>query len=152
MNLAGFERSLTNQLGLSFRPVAIAFRDAAPAGIPRVEGPSPAGCRYWKLAADGKVFFTEAEDHLNCPIGAYTHGVEVPPDKARELEATVGIMVQLEYIRMGEVSAIPRMNSPFKVAVYAPLSESPCEPDVVLVRGTAKQIMLLAEAAESARG
>jgi uncharacterized protein (DUF169 family) len=34
--------------------------------------------------------------------------------------------------------------------VYAPLAEAPCPPDVVLVRGDARQVMLVAEAAWSA--
>jgi len=39
---------------------------------------------------------------------------------------------------------------PFRVAVYAPLAEAPLPPDVVLVRGHARQIMLVAEAARAA--
>jgi uncharacterized protein (DUF169 family) len=37
-----------------------------------------------------------------------------------------------------------------RVAVYAPLTLAPVPPDVVLVRGNARQMMLLAEAADSA--
>jgi uncharacterized protein (DUF169 family) len=36
------------------------------------------------------------------------------------------------------------------VAVYAPLGAAPVPPDVVLVRGSARQLMLLAEAAQAA--
>ena len=36
------------------------------------------------------------------------------------------------------------------MAVYAPLADSPVPPDVVLVRGNARQLMLLAEAAQAA--
>jgi uncharacterized protein (DUF169 family) len=39
---------------------------------------------------------------------------------------------------------------PLRVAVYAPLDGSPVSPDVVLVRGTARQLMLLAESAQAA--
>jgi uncharacterized protein (DUF169 family) len=39
---------------------------------------------------------------------------------------------------------------PLRVAVYAPLASVPVEPDVVLVRGNARQLMLLAEAAQAA--
>ena len=41
-------------------------------------------------------------------------------------------------------------TAPFRVAVYAPLAETPAPPDVVLVRGRARQIMLVAEAARAA--
>jgi uncharacterized protein (DUF169 family) len=56
-------------------------------------------------------------------------------------------MVGLQYIRMEEVAALPRRAEPFRVAVYAPLAQAPAPPDVVLVRGRARQIMLVAEAA-----
>jgi uncharacterized protein (DUF169 family) len=62
----------------------------------------------------------------------------------------VTTMVGLQYIRMEEVAALPRRTDPFRVAVYAPLAEAPVPPDVVLVRGRARQIMLVAEAARAA--
>src|SRR5205085_6581224 len=49
-----------------------------------------------------------------------------------------------------EVPAIPHRDKPFGVAVYAPLDRAPAEPDVVLVRGNARQVMLLEEAALAA--
>ena len=144
-------RRLTELLGLRAAPVAVTFAGAAPAGVPRVAKAGPAGCAYWKQAAEGAVFYTEAADHFNCPVGSYTHGVGLPPERAKELESVVGTMVGLQYIRMEEVGALPRRTEPFKVAVYAPLAEAPVPPDVVLVRGRARQIMLVAEAARAAR-
>jgi len=141
---------LSELLDLESAPIAVAFRPAPPPGVKRVDKAGPAGCAYWKLAAEGQVFYTQAADYYNCPVGAHTHGVELPPEQAKELEGVVGTMVGLEYIRMEEVAALPRLTGPFAVAVYAPLSQTPCEPDVVLVRGTARQIMLVAEAARAA--
>lgn len=143
-------RRMTELLGLASPPVAVTFAAAPPAGIARVSRPGPAGCAYWKQAAEGAVFYTEAADHWNCPVGAYTHGVGLPPERAKELEGVVGTMVGLQYIRMEEVGALPRRKEPFRVAVYAPLAETPAPPDVVLVRGRARQIMLVAEAARAA--
>src|SRR5207253_882827 len=100
--------------------------------------------------ADGKTFYTEAADQLNCPIGAYTHNVDMPPATQAELQGVVGTMVSLGYIRMAEVPGIPKRDKPFGVAVYAPLAKAAGEPDVVLVSGNAKQMMLLEEAAQSA--
>ena len=137
-------------LALSLPPVAIAFRPIAPPGLPRVDAVGPAGCSYWKLAAEGKVFYTEAADHYNCPIGAYTHGVDLPAEKATELEGLMGTMVELEYLKSEEVPNIPHRTAPFGVAIYGPLPVAPFEPDVVLVRGRAKQVMLVAEAAHMA--
>ena len=141
---------LSELLGLSVAPVAVAFRAAAPAGIGRVERAGAAGCAYWRSASEGRVFYTEAEDHYNCPVGSYTHGVALPADRAKELEGVVGTMVGLQYIRMEEVQALPRRAEPFGVAIYAPLADAPVAPDAVLVRGNARQIMLVAEAARAA--
>src|SRR5512145_2596332 len=143
-------RRMTELLELTSPPVAVTFSAAAPAGVPRVAKAGPAGCAYWKQAAEGAVFYTEAADHYNCPVGSYTHGVTLPPERAKELEDVVGTMVGLQYLRMEEVGALPRRAEPFRVAVYAPLAEAPLPPDVVLVRGRARQIMLVAEAARAA--
>jgi len=115
-----------------------------------VDRAGPADGAYWKQAAEGAVFYTEAADHYNCPVGSFTHGITLPPERAKELEHVVGTMVGLQYIRMEEVGALPRRTAPFQVAVYAPLAETPAPPDVVLVRGRARQIMLVAEAARAA--
>ena len=59
-------------------------------------------------------------------------------------------MVELQYITRDEVPEIPQLRGQFGVALYAPLADATFEPDVVLVCGNAKQMMLLAEAAHSA--
>jgi uncharacterized protein (DUF169 family) len=150
MSLTTPGRELQALLELRLRPVAIAFRESAPANMQRIETPAPAGCGYWRLAAEGRTFYTEAPDHYTCPVGAHTHGVDLPPEVAQQLNGLVQTMVQMQYIKMEEIPTIPRRQSPFRVALYAPLFGAPFEPDVVLVRGTAKQLMLLAEAAQAA--
>jgi uncharacterized protein (DUF169 family) len=142
--------SIQELLALSIPPVAIAFRPTASPGVPHVGAVGPAGCSYWKLAAEGKVFYTDAADHYNCPIGAYTHGVDLPAEKATELEGLVKTMVGLEYLKMEEVPDIPRRTAPFGVAMYGPFPGAPFAPDVVLVRGRARQVMLMVEAARMA--
>lgn len=142
--------ALQDLLGLHLPPVAIAFRESAPANMPRIDSPAPAGCGYWRLAAEGRVFYTEAPDHYTCPVGAHTHGVQLPADVAQELNGLVQTMVQMQYIKMEEIPTIPRRQHPFRVALYAQLAEAPFDPDVVLIRGTAKQLMLVAEAAQAA--
>jgi uncharacterized protein (DUF169 family) len=141
---------LEELLGLKWPPLAISFRDAPPEGVARIESVAPAGCSYWKLAAEGRVFYTEASDHYNCPVGAYTHGIELPTKRKEELDGMMGMMLELEYLQEEEIAMIPRQAERFGVAVYAPWSLSPCEPDVVIVQGNAKQIMLLCEAARGA--
>lgn len=141
--------SLAQLLDLKAAPVALSFRDAAPDGVEHVASPAPAGCSYWSMAANGSTFYTEASDHFGCPVGAHTHGVELPPETAAELQGLVQVMVGLEYLTMEEIPQIPTRRQPLRTVTYAPLSES-SEPDVVLVRGNARQLMLLTEAANAA--
>jgi uncharacterized protein (DUF169 family) len=142
--------SLADLLQLDTAPVAISFVDAPPAGVPRVSAAEPAGCAYWRRAAEGDVFFTVADDHKRCPVGAHTHHVPLTDSEQKELMGLVQTMVDLSYLKMEDVPRIPRRSTPLQVAVYAPLTQAPVPPDVVLVRGNARQLMLLAEAAESA--
>jgi uncharacterized protein (DUF169 family) len=142
--------SLTELLDLTTAPVAIAFVDTAPAGVAHVAALEPAGCGYWRRAAAGEVFYTVADDHKSCPVGAHTHHVPLSPSESEGLMSLVQTMVGLQYLTMEEVPQIPRRTTPLQVAVYAPLDATPVPPDVVLVRGTARQLMLLAEAAQSA--
>jgi uncharacterized protein (DUF169 family) len=143
-------RQLQELLGLRRAPVGVSFRATAPAGLPRVAAAGPSSCAYWKLAAEGKSFWTAAEDHYNCPIGAYTHGVDAPAQVKKELEGVVTTMLQLGYLRAEEVPGIPHREQSFGVAVYAPLADVDEVPDVVLVAGNARQMMLLSEAAMAA--
>jgi uncharacterized protein (DUF169 family) len=143
-------QALAETLSLSTRPVAISFVDEPPPGVPRVAASEPAGCGYWRRAAAGEVFYTTVDDHKRCPVGAHTHNVPLSPAEKDELMGLVGTMVGLSYLKMEDVPGIPTRQTPMRVAVYAPLGEQPLAPDVVLVRGNARQLMLLAEAAQAA--
>lgn len=142
--------SLAELLHLNSPPVAIAFVDTAPASVPHVSDVEPAGCGYWRRAAAGEVFYTVADDHKRCPVGAHTHHVPLSPSEHEELMGLVTTMVNLSYLKMEDVPRIPRRQTPLRTAVYAPLPLAPVPPDVVLVRGNARQLMLLAEAADRA--
>jgi uncharacterized protein (DUF169 family) len=137
-------------LRLSSTPVAISFVDSAPDGVPHVSATEPAGCGYWRRAAAGETFFTVADDHKRCPVGAHTHNVPMSEAEQGELMGLVQTMVDLSYLKMEEVPNIPTRKTPLQVAVYSPLADAPGTPDVVLVRGNARQLMLLAEAAQAA--
>src|SRR5438045_3837980 len=82
-------------LQLSHLPVAMAFLDAPPEVLPRVNRAEAAGCGYWKRASEGRGFYTEGVDHHNCTIGALTHGVNLPPARTEELQSVVGTMLEL---------------------------------------------------------
>lgn len=144
------EQQLRAELGLTRRPVAMAFVDAPPSGVSKFSGSVPSGCSFWRLASDGRTFFTVARDHYNCPIGSYTHNIPLPPDRANELSQTLGLMADIGYVRMEEVPAIPVLANTPAVVVYAPLGDTPVDPDVVIFQGSAARLMLLHEAAMSA--
>ena len=141
------EKHLTTQLSLTHRPVAVASLAHAPAGIEKFEGVQPSGCSFWMLASGGRTFYTVAADHYNCSIGSHTHNMPLPPDRAHELDDTLGFMTGIGYLRMEEVPEIPRLPDTPGVVVYAPLGDTPVDPDVVLFWGPPGKVMLLQEAA-----
>ncbi len=144
------ETQFVTQLGLSSSPVAVLYRAAAPAGIEKFSGIMPSGCSYWRLAADGHAFYTVPADHYNCPIGSYTHNLPLPPEREHELGQTLEMMAGIGYVRMEEIPSIPRLKESPGVVVYAPLRQSPAEPDVALFVLRPAALMLLSEAALAA--
>ena len=134
-------------LRLARRPVAVTFLDAAPAGIERFEGSQPSGCSFWRLAADGRVFYTVPEDHFNCAMGAYTHNIPLSPEREKETEQTLQMMFGVGYIRPEDVPGILRLRKTPAATVYAPLGAAPVMPHVVLFACRPAAAMLLNEAA-----
>jgi len=141
---------LIDALGLASPPIAVSFCDEVPAGLRRVDRAVPSGCTFWKLAGEGEVFYTEPSDHHGCPIGAHTHAVPLGPAGSEQLGQMLTMMADIDYVRPAEVPAIPTLKAPFRFAVYAPLAAAPVAPDVVLLRGTPRQLMVAAEAARAA--
>ena len=147
VDFSAIERALTDALQLTRRPVAVAFLDGPPAGVPRLPGAQPSGCTFWSLAAQGRTFYTAPEDHYNCPIGSYTHHIPLPKDREHELTDTLSLMTDLGYLRMAEVPAVPRLEKTPAATLYSPLGDTPVDPDAVIVTGTPGGLMLLHEAA-----
>ena len=146
-DLRALEKILSEALHVTRRPVAIAFRDVPPAGLAPLDGRQPSGCSFWRLASEGRSFFTVPADHYGCPIGSYTHGIPLPAGREHELTDTLTLMGEVGYLRMAEVPDIPRLTTTPAVTIYAPLGESPCDPDAVIVSGKPGGLMLLHEAA-----
>ena len=144
------ERTLSEILALPRRPVAVTFADSPPAGVPRFTGTEPSGCSFWRIAAAGSTFYTVPGDHYNCPIGSYTHGIDLPQARAKELEGTLTLMAGIGYIKMEEVPGIPRLARSPGAVVYAPLGDASVDPDVVIFSGRPGRVMLLQEAAQRA--
>ncbi|HWF12479.1 MAG TPA: DUF169 domain-containing protein [Candidatus Acidoferrales bacterium] len=141
-----FEEQFTDCLALDRRPVAVTFLDSIPSNVPKFSGTEPAGCSYWRLAAAGRTFYTVPADHFNCAVGAYTHNVQLPPDRVQETEATLGMMFNIGYVRPEEVPGIPRLAKEPVAVVFAPLGDTPVDPSVVLFSCKTSAAMLLNEA------
>jgi uncharacterized protein (DUF169 family) len=141
------ERKLVASLRFERRPVAISFLDGIPAAIEGFHGTVPSACSFWRLASEGRSFYALPSDHYNCAVGAYTHHIALPPDRSKELDKTIEFMSSVGYIRAEEAFGIPQLLKEPRAVVYAPLGETPMDPDVVLFIGPPNCMMLLQEAA-----
>lgn len=144
------EQQISADLGLPRRPIAVAFRETPPPGVSKFAGTVPSGCSFWRLASEGRTFFTVPSDHYNCAIGSHTHNMPLPSSRANELADTLGFMASVGYVRMEEVPGIPVLPATPGAVIYAPLGETPVDPDVVLFWGPAARMMLLQEGAIAA--
>jgi len=140
------EQKLQEILASPRRPVAIAFLDAVPEGIPKFTGSEPSSCSYWRLAAAGRTFYTVPSDHWNCPIGGYTHNT-LPAERLPELQQVLTLMSDIGYVRLEEIPGVFHMEHSPAAIVYGPLGEIPVNPSVVLVSGKPGRVMMLSEAA-----
>jgi len=141
------ERNFCDILRLPRRPVAIAFRESPPAGVAKFAGSQPSGCSFWQLASGGMTFYTIPGDHCNCAMGSFTHSFPVTPERVGELESAISIMSSSGYIKMEEISSIPRLKEVPKAVIYSPLGDAPMDPDLVIFVARPMQIMMLQESA-----
>ena len=135
-------------LGLRRLPIKVGFLDAPPPALARWSGgPVAAGCVFWDRAMDGKSFYTLPADHWNCAIGSHTHKIGLPADRANELPATIGFMVETRYLDAAEVPGIPTLDRAPAAVAYAPAASDAFKADVVLLALTPAQSTLVFEAA-----
>jgi uncharacterized protein (DUF169 family) len=146
-NWRELEQRMLKVIKTGVRPVAVAFLDAEPTGVKKFEGTQPSGCSFWRLAAEGRTFYTIPENHFNCAVGAYTHNISLSPEREKETEETLKMMFDLGYVKPEEVPQIPRLAKAPKAIVYSPLADAPVDPDVALFALRPAAAMLLQEAA-----
>jgi uncharacterized protein (DUF169 family) len=149
-NWKDLEQQFVSLVKSARRPVAVTFLDAPPPTITKFEGTEPSGCSFWRLAAEGRTFYTEPENHFNCAVGAYTHNIPLSPAREKETEQTLKMMFDLGYVKPEEVPQIPRLPKSPKAILYSPLGETTTTPDVVLFACKPAGAMLLQEAANRA--
>ena len=143
------EQTLQQILESRCRPVAIAFVATPPEGVPKFEGSEPSSCSYWRLAAEGRTFYTVAGDHQNCPVGGYTHNL-LQPETMPQLNQVLTLMGEIGYLRLTEIPGVFQLKESPQAVVYAPLGETPVAPSVVVAFGRPSRVMLVAEAATRA--
>lgn len=149
---------LVNVLHLEAAPVAITFADSPPADVARFDSPMseptedgrqgrvPAGCVFWVRGAE-RAFATVPEDHGNCTVGSITHGLLAPEDAVGRSD--VAELVGAGWVGPGVLGQLPAVAERPGSIVYAPLGTGPVEPDVILLRVNARQMMVLSDAIPS---
>jgi len=152
---AALSQELTEALSLSVPPIALTFSAAPIDGVPAFQdampqptedgrtGRVPAGCVFWMKAVDG-TFNTAPEDHYNCSVGTFTHGLK----KIEEVGGNqdVATLLSSGWVDEAAVSTIPFVSERPGNITYGPLAQTPVDPDVVLLRMTARSLMILRDA------
>lgn len=150
---ASLATALSAALHPTAPPIAITF-SAAP-GVPAFDAPMPApsedgrtgrvaaGCVFWMESLD-KTFTTVAEDHGNCSVGSWTHGF-LPIEEAAT-RGDVGALMETGWVTMDMIPQIPFVATKPEAITYGPLEHTTVDPDVVLIRLTAKSLMVLSDA------
>ncbi len=96
------------------------------------------------MQAVDSTFTTVAADHGNCSVGSMTHGFATLDEVAGNDD--VAALLGSGWVTMEDVPKIPVVAERPGVVTYGPLGETPVDPDVVLVRLTAKSLMVLSDA------
>ena len=149
---------LTDLLGLEHQPIAITFSEApvssdsgidpfgGPLSEPTPDGRSgavPAPCVFW-MHAHTRTFFTTPDDHGNCSVGEYTHGLVEAGDILNRED--VGALLEVGWVTMEAFAGVAALERRPSSIIYGPLADTPHDPDVVLLRLSPYQAMELGDA------
>jgi len=146
--------ALVELLQLEAPPIALTFtatRSAlpsfdAPMSEPTEDGRTgrvPASCVFW-AEAEQRGFSTVAADHGNCSVGKWVHGFASLDDISGA--ADVASLFESGWITSADVEQIETISDRPEMIVYEPLSQAQNDPDVVLLRLNARQMMELMDA------
>lgn len=147
--------ALARALHLAVPPIGISFEDTVPAGVPAFDEPMSepaadgrrgrvaAGCVFWVRAAE-RTFATVPDDHGNCSVGRYTHGLATMEEVAGN--GDVAALLDSGWVDAEAVAGIPSVSSRASAVTYGPLADSTATPDVVLLRVNGRQLMVLSDA------
>jgi uncharacterized protein (DUF169 family) len=146
MDHAAPAQRLADLLSLRYPPVALAFADEPPDGLPQASKAVPSACTFWRQAEQG-IFYAAAEQHFNCPLGSMVMGFDLPDAVGEQLGGLVQSMCDLRYLSADEAAKVPTVARQSAGIVYGPLQEFPLPPDLVVMWVNAAQAMLYSEAA-----
>lgn len=153
-NWVSLSDALSSALHLATAPIAISFCDSAPEGVPAFDEPMssptsdgrsgrvPAGCVFWVRATE-RTFTTSPEDHGNCSVGRYTHGLATLEEVGGNSD--VATLVESGWVDPAAFGSIPAVTERAQVITYGPLADAKSEPDVVLLRVNGRQLMVLSD-------
>jgi uncharacterized protein (DUF169 family) len=96
------------------------------------------------MKSTDRTFATVAEDHANCSVGSMTHGFKTLDEVAAN--GDVAALLESGWVTMDVVPQIPVVTEKPGAVVYGPLSETPGDPDVVMLRISGRQLMVLSDA------
>lgn len=154
-NWAELADDLSAVLHLEEPPVAIAWRADRPEHVDAFDDPMPpplpdgrtgrvaAPCVFW-MHSTTRAFSTVAADHGNCSVGLMTHGWSTLDEVAGNSD--VAALVESGWVSEAQIPGIPVVRERPVSIVYSPLADTPVDPDVVLFRLNAKQLMVLSDA------
>jgi uncharacterized protein (DUF169 family) len=146
---------LNSLLKLDVPPLAITFSDEAPGEVPAFDEPMSeptedgrrgrvaASCVFWMKGTE-RTFTTVPADHGNCSVGRVTHGFAKLDDVAGNSD--VATLLESGWVAMEQVPKIPVISQSYAHVTYGPLAETPVDPDIVFLRLTPKQLMVLNDA------
>jgi uncharacterized protein (DUF169 family) len=152
--------ALREHLGTDVPPIGITFHDEVPTAPAAFDDPMPpptedgrtgrvsAGCVFWMKSTD-QGFTTLPADHGNCSVGSMTHGIKTMEEVAGN--ADVAALLECGWVTEEIVPQIPVVTTRPAAVTYEPLTEATFDPDVVLLRLSGRQLMVLMDAVPGLR-
>lgn len=157
---AALAKGLRAHLGTDVPPIGIAFHDEVPAAPARFDDPMPpplpdgrtgrvsAGCVFW-IKSTSRGFTTVPEDHGNCSVGLMTHGMKTIDEVAGNED--VAALLECGWVTEEVVPQIPVVTKAPASVTYEPLDAATHDPDVVMLRLSGRQLMVLMDAVPGLR-
>jgi uncharacterized protein (DUF169 family) len=96
------------------------------------------------MEAQQSTFHTAPQDHGNCSVGRFTHGLADAGDIIDKSD--VGALLDVGWVTMEAFAGVAALSRRPAAITYGPVSEAKTIPDVVLLRLRPRQMMEVADA------